>query len=212
MTAQSLRLGTSFFNIFLNTFFICLVVSFLNGNDLLFSHGAHDGQQQRLSVFELVDDLLAQLLTGTRRISGQVQVLLGLTTLRENRDGSRVGIDIQQGKLQASDVRDFHVVGGRAHIFVLLAGEDIDTSDVGLGVAVLSGLGNGDLHDLARESLQQAVAALLQGTSLQREDVGATGIGALELMIVRHYEGFKKPRKTLYKRRYLRVEFKKLLP
>jgi len=89
-------------------------------------------------------------------------------------------------------------VGRRAQIFVLLTGEDIDADDMGLGVTVLSGLGNRDLHDLARLALQQAVTVLTEGTSLHREGVGGTGLSGFEGVIgVRHLEsGAKKKSKN----------------
>lgn len=40
----------------------------------------------------------------------------------------------------AGDVGDIHVVGGRAEIFELLAGKDINGNKMNLGVTVLAGL------------------------------------------------------------------------
>jgi len=40
-------------------------------------------------------------------------------------------------------------VGGRNNIFILLAGENVNGSEVALGVAVLSRLGSRDCRDLA---------------------------------------------------------------
>jgi len=44
-------------------------------------------------------------------------------------------------------------VGGGNHVFKLLSGEDVDGGEVTFGVAVLSGLGDGDADDLAGLSL-----------------------------------------------------------
>lgn len=172
-----------------HVFFERHLLGLLDGNNLLLAHGAHDGDHQVLAVVELIDDFLAQLLTTAGGIGWQVQVVLGVTTLGQHGNGASVVIDIQQLKLNTGDVWDLHVVGRWAHIFVLLVGEDIDSGDTGLGVTVLSGLGDGNIGDLARESLQQTMSTFPQGTSLHREGVGATGIGAFELMVVRHCDG-----------------------
>jgi len=49
----------------------------------------------------------------------------------------------------------------RVDFVVLLVGEDVNASDVALGVAVLSGLGSLHFGDLARETLEHDVSALL---------------------------------------------------
>ena len=43
-------------------------------------------------------------------------------------------------------------MGRGNHILKLLAGEDVDRREIAFGVAVLSGLGDGDVQDLARLS------------------------------------------------------------
>ena len=50
-------------------------------------------------------------------------------------------------------------MGGGNHILKLLSGEDIDSGKVTFGVAVLSGLGDGDVEDLAGLSLDHDEAA-----------------------------------------------------
>ena len=61
--------------------------------------------------------------------------------------------------LAAGDVGDVHVVGRGAEIFELLAGEDVDSDKVDLGVAVLASLGGGHVHDLARPALDDNMTA-----------------------------------------------------
>ena len=80
----------------------------------------------------------------------------------------------------AADVGDVHVVGGRAQLFKLLGGEDVDGDQVDLGVTVLSGLGGGHLDDLARAVLDADEAVLPQRGALHGEGGRGTGIGALE--------------------------------
>jgi len=71
-------------------------------------------------------------------------------------------------------------MGGRAKIFELLAGEDIDGDQVDLGVAVLASLGGGHFNDFARTVLDDDEAVLPQSRALHRVGSGGTGIGALE--------------------------------
>lgn len=67
-----------------------------------------------------------------------------------------------QLELATSDVGDIHVVGGRAQLLKLLAGEDVDGDQVDLGVTVLASLGGGHVNDLARAVLDADVAVLAQ--------------------------------------------------
>ena len=43
---------------------------------------------------------------------------------------------------------------GGANIFVFLGGENVESDQMNFGVTVLSGLGGGHLHDLARAALK----------------------------------------------------------
>ena len=49
-------------------------------------------------------------------------------------------------------------MGGGDHILELLAGEDVGGGEIAFGVAVLSGLGDGDVGDLAGLSLDHDVS------------------------------------------------------
>lgn len=71
-------------------------------------------------------------------------------------------------------------MGGRAEIFQLLRGEDVNGDQVDLGVTVLSGLRGGHLDDLARAVLDDNEAVLPQSRTLHGVSGGGTGIGALE--------------------------------
>ena len=51
--------------------------------------------------------------------------------------------------------------GSRSSVLVLLVGEDVDSDDGGFGGAVLAGLGSGVFDHLAGETLEHAVATLL---------------------------------------------------
>ena len=87
----------------------------------------------------------------------------------------------------ARDIRDVHVVGGRAKILKLLASEDVNCNKMDLGVAVLAGLGCAHFDNLARAALDDDEAVFAERRALHRVCSGSTGIGALEgvLMLIR---------------------------
>lgn len=57
---------------------------------------------------------------------------------------------------------------------------------------MLSGLGGGVLDDLARMSLEHAVASLLDGTDLGRNAVSGTGSTSLEVIFTFFRHAFNK--------------------
>ena len=87
----------------------------------------------------------------------------------------------------ARDVRDVHVVGGRAKILELLASEDVNCNKMDLGMAVFAGLGCAHFDNLARAALDDDETVLAERRALHRICSGSTGIGALEgmLMLIR---------------------------
>jgi len=80
----------------------------------------------------------------------------------------------------AADVGNIHVMGGRAKVFELLAGEDVDSDEVDLGVAMLARLGSGHFDDLARAVLDDDETVLPQSRALHRIRGRGASIGALE--------------------------------
>lgn len=95
-----------------------------------------------------------------------------------------VPIDTYELVFATGDVGDIHVVGGRAEIFVLLLGEDVEGDKVDLGVTVLASLGGRHVDNLARAALDDDEAVLTQSRALHREGEIRTGIGGLEGDIV----------------------------
>merc|ERR1712063_143411 len=83
--------------------------------------------------------------------------------------------DIEESVLGSADVGHHHVVGGRATVFVLLAGEDVEGGHVDLGMSVLSSLGSGGIDDLARSILDDDVSTLLDGRALSGVREGSSG-------------------------------------
>ena len=82
--------------------------------------------------------------------------------------------------LAAGDVGDVHVVGGRAEIFELLAGEDVDGDEMDLGVTVLAGLGGRHVDDLAGAALDTDEAVLAEGRALHGVRRRRAGVDRLE--------------------------------
>jgi hypothetical protein len=71
------------------------------------------------------------------------------------------------------NVGDIHVVGRRAKLFKLLAGEDVDSNEMDLGVTVLASLGAG-------ASLDHNEAVLAKSRTLHRVGGGSASIGAVK--------------------------------
>ena len=82
--------------------------------------------------------------------------------------------------LATGDVGDIHVVGRRAKIFELLAGEDVESDQMDLGVTVLASLGGRHVDDLAGTALDDDEAVLPQGRALHGEGCRGAGVGRLE--------------------------------
>lgn len=73
---------------------------------------------------------------------------------------------------------------GGHHVLHLLAVEDVDGREVGLGVAVLAGLGRGHVHHLAGAALDHDEAALLDLPGLGRVHVGRARGHPREVVVV----------------------------
>ena len=71
-------------------------------------------------------------------------------------------------------------MGGRAEIFQLLAGEDVDGDEMDLCVAVLAGLGGGHFDNLARTVLDDDEAVLPQGRALHGEGLRGPRAGLVD--------------------------------
>ena len=71
-------------------------------------------------------------------------------------------------------------MGRWAKIFQLLAGEDIDSNEMDLGMTVLAGLRSGHFDDLAGTAFDNDETVLSQGRTLHREGGGGAGIGTLK--------------------------------
>jgi hypothetical protein len=156
-----------------------LSVDFLSSNNLLNTTSAKNGNENILTIIEHGSDLLGHLLVITLGVLGEIQIVLGLTRFEKEGDLAVIS-DVQELKLDSGNVRDLKIVRGGAAVLILLTREDVDTSDVGLGVTVLSSLGGGNINNLAWLVLNHNEPALSDRTSLHRVGVRRTGIGTLE--------------------------------
>ncbi len=83
-----------------------------------------------------------------------------------------------------SDVRDVHVMGRWAEFFKFLAGEDVDSNKMDLGVTMLASLGGRHVDDLAGTVLDHNETVLPQGRALHGEGGRGAGVNAVKSDIV----------------------------
>ena len=95
---------------------------------------------QRQAGLDLIGDV--------RGVRGDHQVVAGIALVGHQGQEAVIG-DAQQRPVHGAHNGGSHVVRGGADILLLGAGEDVQASDVGLGVAVLAGLRGGDLDNLS---------------------------------------------------------------
>lgn len=71
-------------------------------------------------------------------------------------------------------------MGGRRHLFVLPASEDVEGDNVGLGVTVLSSLRRTHFNDLARTPLDDNETVLAQRRALHGVGQRRASVGGFE--------------------------------
>jgi hypothetical protein len=97
---------------------------------------------------------------------------------------SQVTCDSYQLIFTAGDVGNFHVVSRRRQILQFLAGKDVDSDKVDLGVTVLASLGSGHFDDLAWAALDDDEPVLPQRRTLHGVGGRGASIGAFEGVLV----------------------------
>ena len=80
-------------------------------------------------------------------ISWELQVFLGAAIVI-HKSKETITTDIDQLIFSSNNDGDVSVVTGGDRFFVLLAGEDIDSSNTGLGGTMLTGFSSGVIYDL----------------------------------------------------------------
>ena len=131
-----------------------LISNLLVGNDLLNTNSGLDSNTNLvLTISPSITNLLGHVLRESRKI--HIRLLVsplihkGKLTILPNINNLPLGT-VNDG--DSSSMR------GGDHILKLLTGEDIGGGEVTFGVTVLSGLGDGDVEDLAGLSLDHDVA------------------------------------------------------
>ena len=84
----------------------------------------------------------------------------------------------------ARNVGDVHIVGGRAQVLELLAGEDVNSDKMNLGVTVLASLGGGHVDNLAGAVLDHDEAVLAEGRALHGVSGRRAGVNRLEGVVM----------------------------
>jgi hypothetical protein len=116
----------------------------LHRHDLVVTHGVHDAHTVGLALgLEGSLDLSGEVIG----VSRQGHVLAHATVLRHEGGEAILG-DVDEGVLDTGHDGDVSSVGPGDDVLVLLAGEDINGSEVTLGVSVLSSLGGRHGRDL----------------------------------------------------------------
>jgi len=89
----------------------------------------------------------------------------------------------------AGDIRNIHVMGRGAEILKLLAGEDVNSDKMNLGMSVLSGLRGAHLDDFARAVFDADETVLAKRRALHGISGGGASIGALESVLMLYGHG-----------------------
>lgn len=153
-------------------------------DELLLSDGPLDGEVDGL-VTSLVPNLL-ELSVEFLVFNGELEVRLEVSVGEDDGD-ELVLVDVGDFEFLLGDGGGGAGGTGGGSVLILLVGKDVNADDGGLGRAVLSGLGSGVLGDLAGESLEHAVAALLDVSDQDGDAVSWSGISLLEgVFFVRH--------------------------
>ena len=83
------------------------------------------------------------------------EVLTHVTTVVHQ--GEIIVVNVAKLVVLSGHIGHVHVVGGGANIFVFLSCENVEGDHVDFGVTVLTGLGGGHLHNLARAALKNTI-------------------------------------------------------
>lgn len=114
------------------------------------AHGREHSNNKVLAFLELSLDLAGEVLRELRKSD---VLTTGASVLHEGSEAFLV--DVHERVHLAGHERDMSGVSGRDDILILLASEDIDGSEVALGVTVLARLGSGhSAHLRCRETVQ----------------------------------------------------------
>jgi hypothetical protein len=151
-----------------------LTGSFFGINSSFFTHSSENND---VGILSLVCKGLCDLISDFAL--RELNIVLGGTVIRHERKETIIG-NVEELIFLAADVGDIHVVSGRAKIFQLLAGEDVNGNEMDFGVAVFAGLRGRHFDDLAGAVLDDDETVLPQSGTLHGIGGRGTGIGALK--------------------------------
>ncbi|GMS84160.1 hypothetical protein PENTCL1PPCAC_6335, partial [Pristionchus entomophagus] len=157
----------------------------LESEDGLLTASSNDGKvHSAIVLLESSTDLVSELSLG------ETDIVLGLAVLGVHKRTESIGVNVHEQVLLSLDDGDVHVMGRGADILELLAGEDVKSDKVNLGVTVLSGLGGRHVDDLAGASLDHDMLVLAESRALLGESRRGSRIGLLEvlLIMIRHFD------------------------
>ena len=144
-----------------------------SGNHCL-AHGFKEGDEHVFAIIEIRLDLFAQLNIWRHVVA--IKWLEGLKVQEGDRFARDSFFAVTDLVVIALDEWNHGVVGSWAQLLQLLAGEDINGHKVTLGVAVLSGLGGGNVNNLARAALDNNVTSLADLSCLEWVGGGGASI------------------------------------
>ena len=156
--------------------FITDIRSFFGFDDGFLAHGGHHDHLDAFLFLHGLGDLLEGI--WGHFLERHFEVFTGFAFVIHESEETLV-IHIKALVFLALGDDLLHVVGGGAHIFVLLAGEDVQACEGDLRMPMLACLGGGDFHHLARVALQKHDIALLDGSRLDGSGLGGAGISRL---------------------------------
>jgi len=130
----------------------CLLATtnFLDGTDLLLSHGRHDRHHNILSLIESKPHLGGETIIG-----GKLEIILGATTVSEKAHEAILS-DINQLVINTVHMWNITIVGRWNNIFKLLSSEDINSNKVTFGVTVLASFGSRNLNNLIKTKISKS--------------------------------------------------------
>ena len=144
-------------------------------NDSFLAHSRLDDNMDAILLVEQLGQLLSSL------SPRNLHIVRGLSDLDVEEAQKPIAGDIKQQVFLLADEGNLNITVARRDMVVLFAREDVAGDDVDLGVAVLSGFGNGEVGDLARVGLvENDVATFAEGGGLGWVGEGGARVCCLE--------------------------------
>merc|ERR1712029_939006 len=150
----------------------------LGCNDSFFTTSGEHSAQNLLAISNGVSDFFSKITIGN------FEVLTHVTTVVHQ--GEIIVVNVAKLVVLSGHIGHVHVVGGGANIFAFLSCENVEGDHVDFGVTVLTGLGGGHLHNLARAALNHNKSVFTQSRTLHRVGGRSSSISRLEIKFISH--------------------------